>query len=62
MTRPTDGADGEPRPIRVLVVEDDPVAADAHQLYVGRVPGFEVAGSPTPGSRPTGSWSVRTST
>lgn len=29
--------------IRVLVVEDDPVAADAHQLYVGRVPGFEVA-------------------
>jgi response regulator of citrate/malate metabolism len=29
--------------IRVLVVEDDPVAADAHQLYVSRVPGFEVA-------------------
>ncbi|MFI9625570.1 response regulator [Streptomyces sp. NPDC052042] len=29
--------------IRVLVVEDDPVAADAHRLYVGRVPGFEVA-------------------
>ncbi|MEU9362265.1 response regulator [Streptomyces sp. NPDC048301] len=29
--------------IRVLVVEDDPVAADAHQMYVGRVPGFEVA-------------------
>ncbi|WP_406145873.1 response regulator [Streptomyces sp. NBC_01012] len=29
--------------IRVLVVEDDPVAADAHQLYVNRVPGFEVA-------------------
>ncbi|WP_405692427.1 response regulator [Streptomyces sp. NBC_01185] len=29
--------------IRVLVVEDDPVAADAHQLYVDRVPGFEVA-------------------
>ncbi|CAK7280897.1 response regulator [Streptomyces misionensis] len=28
------------RPIRVLVVEDDPVAADAHELYVGRVPGF----------------------
>ncbi|MFH8338304.1 response regulator [Streptomyces sp. AM6-12] len=26
--------------IRVLVVEDDPVAADAHELYVGRVPGF----------------------
>lgn len=28
--------------IRVLVVEDDPVAADAHHLYVGRVPGFTV--------------------
>ncbi|WP_338700675.1 response regulator [Streptomyces sp. Q6] len=26
--------------IRVLVVEDDPVAADAHALYVDRVPGF----------------------
>lgn len=31
--------------IRVLVVEDDPVAADAHQLYVGRVSGFTVAGA-----------------
>ncbi|WP_328536622.1 response regulator [Streptomyces sp. NBC_00344] len=30
--------------IRVLVVEDDRVAADAHELYVGRVPGFAVAG------------------
>ncbi|MDJ1134832.1 response regulator [Streptomyces iconiensis] len=29
--------------LRVLVVEDDPVAADAHALYVTRVPGFEVA-------------------
>ncbi|MGW0960404.1 response regulator [Streptomyces gelaticus] len=29
--------------IQVLVVEDDPVAADAHRLYVGRVPGFTVA-------------------
>lgn len=29
----------EPR-IRVLVVEDDPVAADAHALYVNRVSGF----------------------
>lgn len=29
--------------LRVLVVEDDPVAADAHALYVGRVPGFGVA-------------------
>ncbi|MGW0560707.1 response regulator [Streptomyces sp. NPDC003016] len=33
-----------PPPIRVLVVEDDPVAAGAHALYVGRVPGFSVAG------------------
>jgi response regulator of citrate/malate metabolism len=29
--------------LRVLVVEDDAVAADAHALYVTRVPGFEVA-------------------
>jgi response regulator of citrate/malate metabolism len=29
--------------IRVLVVEDEPIAADAHTVYVGRVPGFEVA-------------------
>ncbi|WP_110944081.1 response regulator [Streptomyces niger] len=32
-------------PIRVLVVEDDPVAADAHALYVGRVAGFTVSGT-----------------
>ncbi|PRX46755.1 response regulator of citrate/malate metabolism [Prauserella shujinwangii] len=30
--------------IDVLVVEDDPVAADAHRQYVERVPGFTVAG------------------
>ncbi|WP_371654824.1 MULTISPECIES: response regulator [unclassified Streptomyces] len=42
MTAAGGSADG---PIRVLVVEDDPVAADAHQLYVGRVPGFAVAGA-----------------
>jgi response regulator of citrate/malate metabolism len=29
--------------ISVLVVEDDPVAADAHRAYVERVPGFDVA-------------------
>lgn len=29
--------------IKVLVVEDDPVAADAHRLYVDRLPGFTVA-------------------
>jgi response regulator of citrate/malate metabolism len=32
------------RVLSVLVVEDDPVAAEAHRLYVQRVPGFEVAG------------------
>jgi response regulator of citrate/malate metabolism len=30
--------------IRVLVVEDEPIAADAHVVYVNRVPGFTVAG------------------
>jgi response regulator of citrate/malate metabolism len=30
--------------ITVLVVEDNTVAAEAHRLYVGRVPGFTVAG------------------
>ncbi|GAB3841538.1 response regulator [Dactylosporangium cerinum] len=30
--------------IQVLVVEDEPIAADAHVVYVGRVPGFAVAG------------------
>jgi response regulator of citrate/malate metabolism len=36
--------------IRVLVVEDDPVAAAAHAAYVGRVPGFTVAGSAATGA------------
>jgi response regulator of citrate/malate metabolism len=31
--------------IRVLVVEDDPVAADAHTLYVDRAPGFRAVGT-----------------
>ncbi|MFV2176999.1 response regulator [Actinomadura sp. LOL_011] len=31
-------------PIRVLVVEDERVAAEAHRVYVERVPGFVVAG------------------
>ncbi|WP_280715086.1 response regulator [Kitasatospora sp. MAP5-34] len=31
--------------IEVLVVEDDPVAAAAHALYVERTPGFRVAGT-----------------
>ncbi len=30
--------------ISVLVVEDDPVAGEAHENYVGRVAGFEVVG------------------
>ncbi|WP_439679470.1 response regulator [Embleya sp. MST-111070] len=30
--------------IRTLVVEDDPVLADAHAVFTGRVPGFEIAG------------------
>lgn len=30
--------------IEVLVVEDEPIAARAHRLYVERVPGFRVAG------------------
>ncbi|RRO16043.1 response regulator [Saccharopolyspora rhizosphaerae] len=30
--------------ITVLVVEDDPVAGEAHEAYVNRVQGFEVAG------------------
>jgi len=29
--------------VRVLVVEDEEVAAEAHATYVGRVPGFELA-------------------
>ena len=31
-------------PIRVLVVDDEPITADAHAEYVRRTPGFEVAG------------------
>ena len=30
--------------VRVLVVEDEEIAAEAHATYVGRVPGFELAG------------------
>lgn len=30
--------------VRVLVVEDEEVAADAHAMYVGRLAGFELAG------------------
>jgi response regulator of citrate/malate metabolism len=31
-------------PIMVLVVEDEPIAAEAHAAYVGRVEGFAVSG------------------
>jgi response regulator of citrate/malate metabolism len=31
--------------LRVLVVEDEPVALEAHAAYVARVPGFDVAGT-----------------
>ena len=30
--------------VKVVVVEDDPVAADAHREYVERIAGFTVAG------------------
>jgi response regulator of citrate/malate metabolism len=36
--------------IGVLVVEDEPVAADAHRTYVERVPGFVVCGVANDGS------------
>ncbi|MCU1519124.1 MAG: hypothetical protein JWQ75_3845 [Pseudarthrobacter sp.] len=35
--------------IRVLVVEDEPVASAAHAAYVGRLEGFSVAGTATDG-------------
>lgn len=41
---PGGGEGGRPGRVRVLVVEDDPVAADAHRTYVERVPGFTVVG------------------
>lgn len=37
-------------PIRVLVVEDDPIAAEAHALYLQRLEGFELAGTAATGS------------
>ncbi len=37
-------ADAPDPAIRVLVVEDEPVAAKAHATYVGRVEGFTVSG------------------
>jgi response regulator of citrate/malate metabolism len=37
-------------PIRVLVVEDDPIASAAHAAYVRRVPGFIVVGTAATGA------------
>jgi response regulator of citrate/malate metabolism len=37
--------------IRVLVVEDEPVAAEAHRAYVDRTPGFAVVGVAPNGAR-----------
>ncbi len=34
-----------PEPIRVLIVEDEPVVADAHAVYIGRLEGFVHAGT-----------------
>lgn len=50
------------RAIRVLVVEDDPVAADAHVLYVGRVPGFVAVGKAHTGAEARRPWNARPST
>jgi response regulator of citrate/malate metabolism len=40
-----------PEHIRVLVVEDEPVALEAHAAYVQRVPGFVVAGTAATGQQ-----------
>jgi response regulator of citrate/malate metabolism len=45
------GADDAAPAIRVLVVEDDPVAADAHAHYVDRVPGFRTVGKAHSGAQ-----------
>ncbi|MDQ6740315.1 MAG: response regulator [Actinomycetota bacterium] len=39
----------ETPPIRVLVVEDEPIAADAHAVYLQRIGGFSLAGTATDG-------------
>jgi response regulator of citrate/malate metabolism len=42
--------------IRVLIVEDQAVAGGAQAEFVGRVPGFEVAGQALSGGPSTPSW------
>ena len=44
-----DQAGGGGRVIGVFIVEDDPVAAEAHAAYVRRVPGFAVVGHASTG-------------
>lgn len=34
----------DPQPIRVLVVDDEPIAADAHAIYLQRIGGFSLGG------------------
>ena len=41
--RPVDSVDGSP--LRVLVVDDEPLVAAGHAQYVARVPGFVVVGT-----------------
>ncbi|KAB8164563.1 response regulator [Streptomyces sp. 3MP-14] len=56
MTGPGTGAGSgagpgqDPPPVRVLVVEDEPLAAEAHRGYVERVPGFTVCGTARSGA------------
>ena len=38
------GAVAPALPVRVLVIDDEPLTAEAHAEYVRRLPGFEVAG------------------
>ena len=42
-------AEGGLTVIRVLVVEDEPLAAEAHAAYVGRLAGFELVGTASTG-------------
>lgn len=46
--------------VRTLVVEDDPVAAEAHAAHVARVPGFTVVGTALAGSEALRQLSTRT--
>ena len=41
---PRENTTADAAPIRTLIIEDDPVLADAHAEFTARVPGFAVAG------------------